>query len=272
MAVAKGATLPKERMLDAVNATQHALDVFAVWAGIKASSNLDGLHAVDATQIELAAWQADRFASAPTSECHMALGVIEELGEAFDEDAGPEDSVDALGDVMIYASQLCTLYRLAVRPVIELAETYVKRNGCHNHAAAIAGNLAHVVLKHSQGIRGLGPLEAFRPRLVDALALMIAKSIEDCTIGHELVIDAAGVFCVVAREVMERKAGDAMIPTGTNAELVTAGPVVTAEERKAAALEQLQDGAEMLEKAVAAEPGDFRIERDRYGQPIAVDE
>lgn len=213
MTVAKGANLPTERMLDAVEATAHAQTVFDVWAGIKASELEPGaIHVVDEVQIRLAAWQADQFGHVPTSDVHMALGVIEELGEAFDEDAGPVESVDALGDVMVYASQLCTANRLAVRPVIDLACLYVMTNRCHQAPISIAGMLAHVALKHAQNIRDLGPDSVYRPRLVDALALMIAKAIEDCTLGHELNVDPHGVLVAIGNEVMQRKQGDTMIP------------------------------------------------------------
>lgn len=261
MAVAKGADIPKARLLDAVEATAQAIATFDKWAGVKASELQPGtLHPVDDMQIRLAAWQADRFGHVPTSDVHMALGVIEELGEAFDEDAGPEESIDALGDVMVYAAQLCTANRMAVRPVIDLAMHYIKANHCHAQPISIAGMLAHVALKHAQNIRGLGPDSAYRPRLVDALALMIAKSIEDCVIGHELRVEPAGVFVVVGGEVTQRKQGDAMIPSveGTGHLDAVTGPalddgaVLRGIDRKAQALESLQSGAELLAEAEAA--------------------
>lgn len=257
MAVAKGANIPAARMLDAVDATTHALGAFEAWASVKASELVPGsLHATDEMQVRLAAWQADRFGHVPTSDVHIALGVIEELGEAFDEDAGAEESIDALGDVMVYASQLCTANRLAVRPVIELACLYAKANQCHAQPITLAGQLAHVCLKHAQGIRGLGPDEAYRPRLVDALALMIAKAIEDCTIGHELVVDAAGVFEVIGGEVLQRKQGDSIIPAGTvNVPVMDAAiraAVPLPEERKHAAESVLAVGVQMLAEAEAA--------------------
>lgn len=257
MAVAKGATIPKARVLDAVEATGHALATFERWADVHASAlqpDVDGkapqhdvvTSEVDRMQILLAAWQADRFANAPTSDVHMALGVIEELGEAFDEDAGPEDAVDALGDVMVYAAQLCTRNRLAVRPVIDLAILYHKANLCHPQPICLAGMLAHIALKHDQGIRGLGPMEAYRPRLVDALALMIAKALEDCTIGHELQIDPAGVFLVIGAEVMGRKAGDAMIPKKYEATTQTV-PFEQARPSKSEALAEMRDAIDTLD-------------------------
>lgn len=251
MAVAKGANIPKERLLDAVEATARAQERFAQWATVKASDMPDNMERVDAMQVTLAAWQNDRFGHVPTSDVHMALGVIEELGEAFDEDAGPEDSVDALGDVMVYASQLCTANRLAVRPVIELAELYVKTNRCYAQPITIAGMLAHVALKHSQNIRDLGPAKVYQPRLVDALAMMIGKAIEDCVIGHELVVEPLGVFCAIGAEVTQRKQGDVMIPqeVPVNVTRIELGANVDPDawaKAVAAAHGKLADGVDML--------------------------
>lgn len=267
MAVAKGAAIPPHRLMDVIEHTEVALARFSVWAGLDAP-DLPG-DPTDAMQVQLARWQQDRFGHVPHSDVHMALGVIEELGEAFDEDATPQDAIDALGDVMIYSAQLCTANRLAIGPVIDLACLYVTANHCHGQAICIAGMLAHVALKHDQQIRGLGPVEVYRPRLVDALAMMIAKALEDCTLGHELNVDARGVFLVIGREVTQRKAGDTMIPAQTLA-TVAETPEVRAIIREQA-LTNLQHGAELLGEAEKVEPGDFKIERDRYGQPIAVD-
>lgn len=269
MTVAKGATIPGPRLLDAVEAAERSRATFERWAGMDAPDL--PADETDAIQVGLARWQNDRFAGAPTSDVHIALGVIEELGEAFDEDAGPEESIDALGDVMVYAAQLCTANRLAIGPVIDLACLYVKANHCHGHAISIAGMLAHVALKHSQKIRGLGPVEAYRPRLVDALAMMIAKSLEDCALGHELNVDPRGVFAVIAREVMARKAGDAMIPAVPDVHATEAEIEAAIAQRKAVAADKLVEGVDALAEAAKTEPGDFTIERDRFGQPIAVD-
>lgn len=252
MAVAKGAAIPKHRLLDTAEATGQAIAIFDEWAGMTAPDVPPD--EVDAMQVVLARWQNDRFQSAPTSDVHMALGVIEELGEAFDEDAGPEESVDALGDVMVYAAQLCTANRLAVRPVIDLAILYLKANHCHAQPVCLAGMLAHVALKHSQNIRGLGPAEVYRPRLVDALALMIAKALEDCTIGHELNVDPKGVFLVIGREVTQRKAGDTMIPPGARVPVAEDEQTVPARQSKDEALASMHGAIDSLGPGAVADP------------------
>jgi hypothetical protein len=258
--ITKGAALPAQREQLARIAYADSRGTFEQWAAMDAP--MLPPDAVDAAQVGLARWQADRFANVPTSDAIMALGVIEELGETFDSHDDPEGAIDGLGDTCVYASQLCTANRLAVRPVIALAQIYAATNSGAGQLSPIhaAGQLAHIVVKHTQAIRGLGPAEAYGPRLVDALALIIAKAFEDCTFVHDLRIEVPGVFTTIAREVMQRKQGDAMIPT--------AAPVpvdqhhsqgVDLVEARNKALEQLATGADMATAALETEPGDFTV-------------
>lgn len=259
--ITKGAALPAQREQIARIAYRDARATFELWAGIDAPSLPDD--ATDAAQVGLARWQENRFGHVPTSDPIMALGVLEELSETFDSDDDPESAVDGLGDTCVYAAQLCTRNRLAVRPVIALAEIYAKTNSGAGQLTPLhaAGNLAHVVVKHEQMIRGLGPADVFGPRLVDALALIICKAYEYATIAHNLEISSiAGVLHVIAREVMQRKQGDAMIPAPITIDAtIGAETTVHSEERKAAALEQLARGADLAAASAAAEPGDFDV-------------
>lgn len=263
--ITKGAALPPQREQLARIAYADSRATFEQWAAMDAP--MLPPDAVDAVQVGLARWQADRFANVPTSDAIMALGVIEELGETFDSHDDAEDAIDGLGDTCVYASQLCTANRLAVRPVIALAQIYAATNSGAGQLSPIhaAGQLAHIVVKHTQAIRGLGPAEAYGPRLVDALALIISKAFEDCTFVHDLRIDVAGVFTTIAREVMQRKAGDAMIPghagppESVHPSHLTTVHEVEADNRREAALEQLEAGAALAEVTAATEPGDFTV-------------
>lgn len=213
--VSKGTDIPEllpassmPRRAAAIAAVATASLAFEEWAGIGAGEL--PLEDVDAMQVQLMRWQIDRFGHVPTSDPIMALGVVEELGEVFDDDATAEDAIDGLGDVMIYGAQLCTGNRLALRPVIDLAMRYALSN--LPSPIAIIGRFAHVVGKHEQRTRGLAEPGAWRLCLVDALAMVIAKALEDCSIGHELRIDPGGVFTAIGKEVIGRKPGDVMIP------------------------------------------------------------
>lgn len=206
--ISKGTHIPDDRLKLAADACTAARASFNEWADVPAGKF--PIDPIDAMQVQLMRWQRDRFGHVDSSDPVIALGVIEELGETFDDEAEAEDAVDGLGDVMIYGAQLCTANRIAVRHVIGLACLYVRTN--LPSPIAIAGRFAHVVGKHAQRTRGLGNREAFQLCLVDALAMMIAKALEDCSLGHDLTIDPGGVFLVIGREVCERKVGDVMIP------------------------------------------------------------
>lgn len=265
--ISKGTHIPEERLKLAADACTAARASFNEWADVPAGKF--PVDAVDAMQVQLMRWQRDRFGHVDSSDPVIALGVIEELGETFDDDVDAEGAVDGLGDTMIYGAQLCTSNRLAIRHVIDLARIYVHTN--LPSPISIAGRFAHVVGKHAQRTRGLDDREAFQLCLVDALAMMIAKALEDCSLGHELTIEPAGVFLVIGREVCERKVGDVMIPAGTTivthgypietplSGLVLADPGVT-KDQVVRAMERLGEGVALLEEAERVEgPGDFDV-------------
>lgn len=181
--------------------------------GFEAIAIYDGPADVGTTtgmQIALMRWQRDRFGDQDAHDLKMALGVVEELGETFAAGTA-EEALDGLGDVCVYAGQLLISNRLAIEPVLDLARVFVAAGGDLVPMLA-AGNLAHTVLKGSQKIRGMADPEVYRAKLVECVALCIAKAIDDCEIGHGLMVRAAEVYHVVGLEVMQRKAGDAMIP------------------------------------------------------------
>lgn len=175
---------------------------FAAWAGLDLGDPMpeDG---TDAMQIELARWQTRNFGC--PRDVEITLGVIEELGEAFEADDG-EKALDGLGDVMVYAGQLLTSNRLALGPVLALAHRREQRGengGTHNGIAT--GKLAHAVLKRAQKIRGFDNDGLWRWSLVDALATIIANAKIECELGHDLYeVDIRKVYEIVGREVLAR--------------------------------------------------------------------
>lgn len=186
---------------------------------------------VDAIQIQLFRWQRERFGLYP--DAFMALGVIEEMSETFlaGTPSKTGEALDGLGDVQVYAAQIATANRLAIGPIIDLARVFTTRTGLIPLTAP--GVLAQVVLKHAQKIRGLDDHERYIKRLVGALALCIAKAIDDVEIMHDVVAKPAEVLLVVAREVLERGAGHDAIPKATAPEVST--PMPTLEERRESA-------------------------------------
>lgn len=265
MALAKGTNLAPARAQLARDAFAASRATFSEWAGLDAPAVPP--NDVDAAQVLLHRWQVSLFSLVPTTDAILALGIVEELAETFDADEDAEEAVDGLGDICVYAAQICTLNRMAFRNVLELAELYCV--SAHDRAGispiVAAGQLAHVVGKHEQKTRGLAPIVTYGPALADAIALVIAKAIEDVAMVHNLRIRAAGVFVTIATEVMQRKAGDVMIPGSVSYQppveadrppdlhhsqghVVSEVLAAAAADRKATALESLGRGMDVLER------------------------
>lgn len=224
----------------------------------------------DATQVLLYRWQVNRFGL--QSDERMALGVIEEIGETFEagvsDDADPNEALDGLGDVCVYAAQLCTSNRLAIGPILDLAKVMQARGEVQPLLAV--GKLAHAVLKHAQKIRGKGNHAVYQALLVEHLSQCIAKAADDCEIMHGLTVNSIpGVFQIVANEVMQRGAGHAAIPESfkerqeiPRADVTIAVPSRDEHELQASiarAQAVLVSGVEKLEQVAQVEPGDFQV-------------
>jgi len=118
-----------------------------------------------------------------------ALAVIEHLGQTFEGD-DPERAVEALGKVMCFASILAYIHGMSIAPILELAREFTRRPDVIPLAAM--GRLAAVVrmaVSHETDI-------------VEALALCIAKGIDDCEMLHGLRIDPSGVYLTIGREML----------------------------------------------------------------------
>ncbi len=217
---------------------------------------------IDAVQVSLCRWQRNRFGlQAETHDLRMACGVVEEMGETFLADESAEDALDGLGDSIVFAAQLATSNRLAIGPIITLARALAGRTSTPPIVAAAM--LTQVVLKGSQKIRGLDDANLFRTRLVGALAQCIAITLTDVEILHSLRVDPAGVFLIVAGEVMQRGAGHDGIPGGVTPEISVVTAVVTHEEiaeqaaarkaramaRMASAVNELDDSGDLYRSA-----------------------
>jgi len=133
----------------------------------------------DAMQVKLVRWERRNFGLVP--QPLQALGVIEEFGE-IDHTKQLDEKLDGVGDLCVYIGQLLNGNRLAIRPVIELAEMLAadwdgnEAAQADNPPAALVGAFAHTVLKREQGIRGYDVDAFWRTELVFSLASLMAHA------------------------------------------------------------------------------------------------
>lgn len=171
----------------AVEAYEMARQAFDRFAGLDAPELPSGT--VDALQVRLVRWQTANFGVARAYQ--LALGVAEEFGELAAASTKAE-TVDAIGDVLIYACQMATLHRLAFVEAID-GDTFAMRVP----QGAAPGLLAHVTLKADQRIRGLDDPEL--ARFATFLALVAVVDEVRC-----FDADPVECFTSTARIVMER--------------------------------------------------------------------
>lgn len=210
-----------------VTTYQDARTSFEKWAGI------DGCELpedpIDATQVMLKRWERDRFGL--QADERLALGVVEELTEGdLAADSGSanagEEAVDALGDVCVYAGQLLMNNRLAIGPVIALAnlirEDVLHQNGkAHDpiheiKTLAIAhGALSQTVLKSAQKVRGLDDAKRYHVRLIGCLAMCIARAslvVDETATDIAVPVSIHDTYITIGSEVAQRGEGHSAIP------------------------------------------------------------
>lgn len=180
-------------------------------------------------QCELIAWQTEHYGI--VSQERQALGIIEEMTEtimACDSDDEPtENALDGLGDVCVYASNLATNNRLAIGPILDLARVYTQASRLPGRLSPQIGTgmLAQCVLKGAQKIRGMADLDVYRSRLVRAIAMCIARTVDDIEMTQAIVVDIRDIFEIVANEVMKRGQGHPSIPVTTGTSVTPVGTV-----------------------------------------------
>lgn len=128
-----------------------------------------------------------------------ALEVIAALGQVFDAEEA-ERAVEALGQLLVYASALAGWERMAIAPIIALGREWTRDSGVSSELPLKpASVLAQAVLYPR-----LDPRRE-PASIVRGLAMAIAKALDDCEIVHELKIDPLELFKVAAREVLDGK-------------------------------------------------------------------
>lgn len=132
-----------------------------------------------ALQVRLCRWERANFGTS-MPERH-ALGISEELGELIDSVYGfsskiwVTESEDAVGDIMVYATQLCTGARLDFGSLYETAQLGVDalRGSPFHGLASVVGRISHAVLKSAQGIRGYHESDKYREAIAGEVTSLI---------------------------------------------------------------------------------------------------
>jgi hypothetical protein len=191
---------------------------FESWAGMDAPHLPED--AMDAMQVRLARWQIAKFGLC--DQAQQTLGIIEELGETHSADT-VEEAIDGLGDVLVFCGQLCITARLALGPILDLAERWYRTPanvpGTVMPSADTAGGfLAHVVLKRQQRIRGYEDDTFFRCELTRALALVIVRAVDNVVINQMVdggwdAIEPPLVYRATGDFVIDRSNRDATVTT-----------------------------------------------------------
>lgn len=187
-----------------------AQNAFAEYAGLTGDVPKD-YHPVRVVQIDLARWERRSFPLQGGEDLVRAGGMAEELGELVDalEDASSWAAVlDAVGDVMVYATQLATSHRLDFFALWAAAETLLLRDqmvfSLPHAALAMArgvGQANHVTIKSHGKIRGFDNRDRQRLSMAASLVEVILGALRFTRLIPENLGD---VYLVTARRVMKR--------------------------------------------------------------------
>lgn len=154
-------------------------------------------HPIDALQVRLVRWQSHNF-GAPNA-CEIACGIAEEVGERAiaAEHLDRHAMNDAVGDIMVYLSQLCTARRLSMSKVCKAGEDMLNFLSPQSSLTVGVGYLAHVQLKDRQGIRGMDNAELARFGTFVG-ACLVVRSLN--AMHH----DYKAIWQVIAEQVLQR--------------------------------------------------------------------
>lgn len=172
---------------EVVEESSSIFEKYAAHGGDTDSVRRDG-HIIHATQIDLMRWQHANFDE--LDDRNFALGIAEESGE-FSAARNGAQAVDAMGDTAIYLGQLLIANRLSLEPMLLNSFPVMPDPRAQSEAV---GKLCHVVLKHRQGIRGMGDKSAYR--------LNLAHCAIGMCITHGL---SATAYLSTAKVVLARK-------------------------------------------------------------------
>ncbi len=148
-----------------------AREAFNRYAACNGDPRTEKLSPIECLQIDLMRWERKNFGLQPAYT--SALGIVEEFGE-FQESETRDQWIDAIGDIMVFASNLCTKNRLDMGSIIHMAESMIDDSSTWTHGA-LCGQLAHVTLKAGQGIRGYDDVDVVRRDTCIVIFRMVQK-------------------------------------------------------------------------------------------------
>lgn len=155
---------------------------------------------ISALQVRLHRWQVANFGYQPA--WMMVLGIAEEALDELQCAGSTDETVDAIGDALIYATQLCTDLRLDFGVLLREAKKRIPRRPVPTfgvHASAV-GKISHAILKSSQGIRSFDDCDRLRSVIADALGILFWSL---CTISSPWM-DIEDAYRLTAEHVMAR--------------------------------------------------------------------
>lgn len=126
-------------------------------------------------QVRLTRWATSQFGTG--SDLTDGLGIVEELGEFVEASipSSQEEMEDAIGDTIIYTTQLCTGNRLDFHTLWEEAKNRQIDTKISTSDLVIAvAKLCHVILKTEQQIRGYCSKHEARQPLAYAIVKFLA--------------------------------------------------------------------------------------------------
>lgn len=150
---------------------------------------------LSALQVRLTRWCNTQFG--PQHSTIFALGICEEIGE-FAEATERHDIIDAVGDVLVWATQLATNCRLDFGVLLNY--------GYSPDAEPLKGliiaqaRIAHVAIKEEQRIRGYDDSERVRTEVAENLVRLISNLRAVC--NATLVLEQA--YIDTAEHVLKR--------------------------------------------------------------------
>ena len=182
---------------------------FNKWATLSGPPGSEGwIDPVSCRQIEMLRWERRNFGL--QSPITGLMGILEEFGELAAADNAAE-SWDAVGDILVFASNMFSKYRLALAPMLEELQTggftgppclkYSDRNYGDKLEVRV-GWANHVMLKSQQKIRGYEEPETVRRDICCVIYKLLCRESVSDVLSTECTLE--DIFFHVSSTVLTR--------------------------------------------------------------------